>query len=105
MLFGFQIFFKGKPKLVKTSAQSELDKSENHMFQFEIFNKVSLMNLLPLMSSLQKTKSSSDLTPEVTKNIFKQFVGKNYEWKIGDIDQLLHRNFDVSGNAGNILGF
>lgn len=41
------------------------------MFQFEIFNKVSLMSLMPLMSSLQKTKSSSDLTPEVTKNIFK----------------------------------
>lgn len=33
----------------------------------------------------------------------KIFIGKNYEWKIGDMDQILNGNFLISSEKGGFM--
>lgn len=47
--------------------------------------------MMELFSVMQLLKNSQSQNVE---KIFEALIGKNYEWKIGDIDRLLNGNFE-----------
>ena len=49
-----------------------------------------MMKLMPKIEEAQR--GSKGMAPE----LFHELLGDNYEWKIGDVDQICDRNFIIS---------
>lgn len=78
ILWGCEIYFKGKPKLINKSEQKK-DLTESHMIQFEICKNINLMTMMNLMTKIQSQKSKTNQRmDEMTKELFSIFIGSDY---------------------------
>ena len=60
------------------------------MMQFEIANTLNIMELASFMGKVQTSGSKMDV-----QGLMSNLMGTNYEWKIGDVDELWDRNLGI----------
>lgn len=60
------------------------------MIQFELSNT---LNMQQLVGVVQKRGSNS--TQKDLAELIEAFFGKNFEWKIGDMDMVFNRNLNI----------
>lgn len=67
---------------------------EIHSIQFEVESKMVLSKYMG-MAMKMAGGGKPNVDPSEAKNIMKEIIGDNFEWKIGDFDRALGKNIKV----------